>query len=580
MTKKLLFLIGLFFIIPFFPVKASLEFQTDYQIIYRIGPRGDAKVEQNITLTNKFSNIYPREYHLQLSGITVKNITAKDKLGNILNQVIEEKDSTKIKLVFNQEVAGKGNSLSFQVSYLAPRFALKKGRVWELSIPNLANLEKVNSLSLIIKVPTSFGDLSYASIRPWKQENQEELQVLSYQKGQLGKKPLVLAFGAFQILDFSLKFSLENPIEKKVKTEIPLPPDTPYQSVFLTKIDPRPEKIRLDQDLNWLAEYFLEPGETKTIVAEGQAKIFSQPENSALIEILRKQDRAIYLNQDRFWEVNHPLIKNLAHQYNTASKIYQWVVNVLDYDYQNLTTARRKGALLAYQTKIGVCTEFSDLFIALARAAGIPARELEGFALTNNQRLISLSSSNDVLHAWAEYWDESSQLWLPVDPTWAKTSAGMDFITDFDLGHFVFVTHGQSSIQPAPPGSYRARNGEKSVEVKFANQLLSPPKIKLEPKFNLQGKNLKLIVKNASLAPTYNIKLNLLGWKGKNQAEIEIDYLPPLGEKEFTVGRPSLLSLILGKQSYFLTINGIQFRLQYPKSKLNLRAFFAKLLKR
>ncbi|NCC70435.1 hypothetical protein EOM09_02540, partial [bacterium] len=34
-----------------------------------------------------------------------------------------------------------------------------------------------------------------------------------------------------------------------------------------------------------------------------------------------------------------------------------------------------------------ICTDFTDLFITLARAKGIPAREVQGFAYTNNSKI-------------------------------------------------------------------------------------------------------------------------------------------------------------------------------------------------
>ncbi|GAI19887.1 unnamed protein product, partial [marine sediment metagenome] len=66
------------------------------------------------------------------------------------------------------------------------------------------------------------------------------------------------------------------------------------------------------------------------------------------------------------------------------------------------------GALKALNSKNPVvCMEFTDLFIALCRAAGIPVREVNGYAHTNNPKLRPLSLTLDVLHAWPEYYDEN-----------------------------------------------------------------------------------------------------------------------------------------------------------------------------
>jgi len=132
MIKKTIFWLFLFFIffITIAPsTNAGLEFQTDYQIIYQLGPRGSAQVHQEIKLTNKFSSIYPKEYHLIIKGVKPEKIKAWDSQGNILREIKEEQNSFRLKLIFNQKVVGKNKSLKFYLSYLLPQFAVKKGRV-------------------------------------------------------------------------------------------------------------------------------------------------------------------------------------------------------------------------------------------------------------------------------------------------------------------------------------------------------------------------------------------------------------------------------------------------------------------
>lgn len=580
MIKRAILWLFLVSIIAFLPANASIEFETNYQIIYQIGPRGSAQVTQNISLTNKFSNIYAREYQLIINGIEIKNIKAWDQQGNILKEAKREQDQVKIKLNFNQEVVGKNKTLTFHLSYLIPQFAVKKGRVWELTLPQINNLSEIDSLQLVIKAPIAFGELSYASIKPKNRNRKGEYQILEYQKSDLKRQPLILAFGTFQIFDFSLRFYLQNTQPETITKLIPIPPDTPYQSVILSYINPRPQRIKLDQDFNWLAEYQLQANEEKVVVVQGQAKVFSEPENFALVDLLRQQNRRSYLQSQPFWEVDHPLIKKLSQQLDDIEQIYQLVINQLDYDYQNIASARRKGAVRAYQTKLGVCTEFSDLFIALARAAGIPSRELQGFAFTGDQKIISLAANNDVLHSWPEYWDQNRKIWVPVDPTWAKTTGGMDFLKQFDLGHLVFVIHGQSSVYPPPPGAYRSGINQKNVEVKFAKKLLSLPQVKFEADLVFQKNQPAILIKNKSLAPVYQISVQLKEGKDEKAQTKIIDYLPPLGEKTIDISPPGLLSRVFGRPKYHLQIKEQQWQFNYPKPKLNLIRLFGKLLRK
>ena len=51
------------------------------------------------------------------------------------------------------------------------------------------------------------------------------------------------------------------------------PPDTSYQRVIYTKIDPKPRNISVDSDGNWLAEY----DSAVEVSVSGQANVLSSP---------------------------------------------------------------------------------------------------------------------------------------------------------------------------------------------------------------------------------------------------------------------------------------------------------------
>jgi hypothetical protein len=115
--------------------------------------------------------------------------------------------------------------------------------------------------------------------------------------------------------------------------------------------------------------------------------------------------------------------------------------------------------------------EFTDLFVAIARAAGIPAREAIGYAYTNNPDIRPLSLVLDVLHSWPEYYDREHRVWIPVDPTWGNTTGGVNYFDKLDFDHIVFAIHGISSTYPYPAGFYR-ENGKtgKSIDVVFTDR--------------------------------------------------------------------------------------------------------------
>lgn len=87
--------------------------------------------------------------------------------------------------------------------------------------------------------------------------------------------------------------------------------------------------------------------------------------------------------------------------------IYNFVVSRVHYARQD----HEQGALWALENGTGDCSEYSYLFVALCRAAGIPARIKTGFGFRSSHE-----KTNDG-HMWAEYYLDNYG-WVPVDPTW------------------------------------------------------------------------------------------------------------------------------------------------------------------
>lgn len=64
--------------------------------------------------------------------------------------------------------------------------------------------------------------------------------------------------------------------------------------------------------------------------------------------------------------------------------------------------------------RTGDCTEHSQLFVTLARAAGLPSREVSGFVYNGDDHAPALSG-----HAWVEVMIGGR--WIGMDPTWKET---------------------------------------------------------------------------------------------------------------------------------------------------------------
>jgi hypothetical protein len=233
------------------------------------------------------------------------------------------------------------------------------------------------------------------------------------------------------------------------------------------------------------------------------------------------------LSEQLYWPVSHPQIQNLATKYTTPKQIYDYVVSTLDYDFNRIDSATRRGALKALENPTNsLCTDFTDLFVSISRAAGIKSREIEGFAYSNNPQIKPTNPGTDLLHAWPEYYDQKSASWIAIDPTWAKTTNGVDYFNDLDLNHFTFVIHGQKSDYPPPPGSYKPDPSIKTVSVTFAetenkteelppiykikiNKFFSPPILVIKNQ-NLHAlENLDILSQKINLPPLGNVEIQL-----------------------------------------------------------------------
>lgn len=150
-------------------------------------------------------------------------------------------------------------------------------------------------------------------------------------------------------------------------------------------------------------------------------------------EMYRKytgSEELVESNNSRIISLAHNLTCNVDDWHGKALKIYDFVRRHMHYEVQD----EERGALWALENGVGDCSEYSYFFVALCRAAGIPARIKAGFAF--HRATESLEDG----HMWAEYY-LGNYGWIPVDVTWR-------LFDKIDDKHF-------SSIQSIPePISY------------------------------------------------------------------------------------------------------------------------------
>lgn len=570
----------IFFISSTNPIYASDEFDTTYEITYSVNPDASVSVEQKIKLTNKLANIYASEYQITLGTTRIRGVWARDNSGSLAPQIGKKENTTTIKVEFTQKVVGKGKTLNLTLGYISDDYAMKNGRVLEVGIPKISQTEDLLDYQVNLIIPYIFEEPAFILPLPTKVGQTKKGRLFFFNQKQLKNQSITAAFGNFQVFDFNFKYHLENKNKFLANVEISLPPDTPYQKLYYETISPTPLNIRVDGDGNWLASYKIEAKEKLEITATGSAEIFMNPRSDFNLQKLNNpQD---YLVRQKYWEVDDPEIKKIAQELKTPKAIYNFIVDNLLYDYARIKqTPQRMGAATALKNKgSAICMEFTDLFISLCRAAGIPAREVNGFAYTNNPKLRPLSLKQDILHAWPQYYDQKQKNWLSVDPTWGNTTGGIDFFNKLDLNHFAFVFHGLDSELPLSAGGYKKEEEEgRDVEINFGQKPTSRSDVEIEidfPEKTIAGLPIKghASIKNKGNTALYNQTLNLTSADlGIEKKEFSVAILPPFASFEKKISLPKTSLLTRGEKEILL-----QFEDQELSHKLQVYSFLPQKL--
>lgn len=552
MRKLFLVLLALFF----WPKNVNAaDFLVSSEVAYEALENDNTLVTHNISLVNTSTEVHATDYTLSLSGAQISELKAFEDTKKL--EVSQEtlNGSTTIKVLFAESVVGMNKERRFSIQYIDSSVIQKTGEVREILIPKLANMEQFNSYKLKIVVPNSFGELAYISPPADNTLTTQNYSTYYFDKKETSALGISAAFGKFQAFSFDISYHLQNPLAIPSKMEIALVPDTSFQKVSHEVLTPLPQRVYEDLDGNWIAVYNLAPRERVDVKSIGTVQVFASPWK---IKPVGQEALAKSLLATPFWQVNDPLIARTAQELKSMREIYDFVVSTLDYNYEKVGEgAKRAGAANALNSpENSISTEYTDLFIALSRASGIPAREVNGFAYTDNSTLKPISLVADVLHAWPEYWDNEKKLWTPVDPTWGSTTGGVDYFSKLDLRHIAFVMHGVSSTDPIPPGSYKlGANPQKDVFISFAEP---PEKKEQKPNVNyfqkttlpFQGVKLVAEITNPGPEALYDQKLEL-SFDGSKKYERLVSILLPFETRRLEFEIPySEVKLKVGEAEY------------------------------
>ncbi len=464
----------LFITTPKFVSAASL-FTSSHAVSYVVTDDGLTNVTQTITLTNKAAHVYATSYALTLTMSDVQNLQAALGGQQLPVRVLPHDEVVDVYIEFPQSIVGFGKEQQFVLTYQTHSIATRNGRIWEVTIPGIVKADDITAYTVTLTTPESFGKATYM-----KPPARNGIWTLS----DVARGGIMAAYGDHQHAQFTLYYTLTNPQSNEVITAITLPPTTGQQVVAIDRIAPQPTNVTVDPDGNWLAHYTLQPNESLDITVAGEVGIFADsfPVSPTVLPLSEKQQQVL-LQPQPFWQIDAGTIQSKNLRLKTPRDIYDFVVGnlVYNYDRQPQQIIRRGAQETLLSPKDALCMEFADVFVGLARANSIAARMVQGYAYTTNSRLQPLSLQTDVLHAWAQYYDEGKKLWVDVDPTWGKTTGGIDYFSRMDFNHITFAILGTDSSVPVPAGSFRKKDRNKDIAITFLQEpfILRQPEIEV-----------------------------------------------------------------------------------------------------
>lgn len=449
---KLLWVLLLTLIASFFAIKVvnSAEVSSTITVIYTLDESRDVKVKYTTVETNLTENKRIKSETIKIPG---KVISAKAYLENensnnqLLTEIVEEDDYSLVKVYFSNLAFGTGQTIAWTLSYTLKDEILLSGNLKYFYVRGIIRTDEIKSFNVKINYPNSYGKVNYSSTKGYELIKNDTTTEINLGEKDFEKGFVLLIFGDAQYYRFLMNYN----VVKGISAKIVIPPNRFNQGVILTEISPLPDSSVYDEDGNYILNYEIKSNDIKKIYLEGYVTVFPNTGDSSK-DYSISENLNDYLKEDMYWEVTndeivrkvHEVVKDVDSNYTKAEKIYTFVVNTLKYSGSvDIQKRQRLGALGALSNHDDVvCQEFSDLFITMARAAGIPAREVDGYGVDIQKN----TDSTVILHSWAEFWDDKLG-WVQVDPTWEDSTNG-NYFNNLGSDHLVFMVRGVSSTNP------------------------------------------------------------------------------------------------------------------------------------
>ena len=252
-----------------------------------------------------------------------------------------------------------------------------------------------------------------------------------------------------------------------VKVQLPLiSADSTYQKTLQETFNQKVEKIETGEAGSRTAHIVIDsiaPGQSEKVTVDYLLQI--KP-GGGLSTSEAASGLQSYLKPSSKIECSHPEIVALAEKLtgdidDEIAKINQ-IGKFIDahMNYQLNSVHKNRGALSALRHGEGVCEDYAALFVALSRASGMPARQVNGFCDSQLTGASWRTGSSEVSlqgyrHAWAEVYIQDVG-WVAVDPTFK-----------------IYPKKGQASLAELSVSHIAQNYSDQPVKVSYQGEKLS-----------------------------------------------------------------------------------------------------------
>ena len=370
-------------------------------VLYKIDPK-DGTVLSTVELS------FSRPQDLAFDG---KYMWTIDAASHKLIQ-FDQNDGTTIKEF--TEPSGHGTGLTFDGKYLWITDHIRN----ELYMVNPKN----GLVLLITKTPDEYArGLAWDGKNLWLNDSQSDKIYQLIRQDNDKKKTSAPRIAQLTFTHEAMNYGPG--IVKSMDIYIAIPVNRDNQEIISLDFSSNLKDKLTDQWGQQVAHFHftnIKPGEKVEAIMKVKAYLYDVsyfifPDQVGTLDKIPEKLKKLYIIDKDKYQIYHPVIQNAVKKAVGDEKNVYWIVrNIFDYLRENMYYERSGGwntAPTVLARGNGSCSEYSFVFIAMCRAAGVPARYVGSVAERGEA-----ASMDDVYHRWVEVYMPGYG-WIPIDPS-------------------------------------------------------------------------------------------------------------------------------------------------------------------